>query len=116
MRARYLSRLREPWRALFHIGAHRFGLVGAAEQLLLLDGFSKQRRSWVDGQFVEHALGGADRIRTLARDFARDLEGRRARVVADPRREAVAHGFLRGEDAPGISEVSQDVVTDEACE
>src|SRR6266480_515422 len=30
--------LRKPRRALFHVGAHGLGLVGAAEQLLLLDG------------------------------------------------------------------------------
>ena len=74
-----LPRLRKPRRALFHIGAHGFGLVGAAQQLLLLDGFGEQRRTGIDGQFVQHALGGADRIGTLAGDFARDLEGRSKR-------------------------------------
>src|SRR5690349_21422895 len=34
-----LPRFREPRRALFHIGADGFGLVGAAEQFLLLDRF-----------------------------------------------------------------------------
>src|SRR5262245_43420526 len=35
---KYLPRLRKPRRTLFHIGAHGFGLVGAAKQFLLLDG------------------------------------------------------------------------------
>jgi hypothetical protein len=81
---------------------------------MLLDGFGEQRRTGIDGQIVEHALGGADRVRALAGDLARDLEGRGARVVADPRREAVAHGFLRREDAPGIGEIAQDIVAHEA--
>src|SRR6476619_1148473 len=83
--------LREPRRALFHIGAHGLGLVGAAEQFLLLDGFGQQRRAGIDGQIVQHALRGADRIRALAGDFAGYLESRSTRVVADPRREAIAH-------------------------
>src|SRR4051794_15610429 len=96
------SSLRKPWRALFHIGAHGLGLVGAAEQLLLLDGFGEQRRARIDGQIVQHALGGADCIRALAGDFARNLESGGARIVADPGREAIAHGFLRREDAAGV--------------
>ena len=86
--------------------------LGAAEQLLLLDRFREQRRSRIDGQVVQHALGGADRVRSLARDFAGDLEGRSKRVVADPGRKAIAHGFLAGEDAPGIGEVTQNIVAD----
>ena len=52
---------------------------------MLLDGFGQQRRAGIDGQIVEHALGGADRVRALAGDLARDLEAPRR---ADRRRSA----------------------------
>src|SRR5690349_14364785 len=84
-----LSSIRETRRALVDIGANRFGLVCAADQLLLLDGLCQQRRTWIDRQLVEHALGGADRIGTLAGNFAGDLQGRRARIVANSRCEPV---------------------------
>ena len=75
-------------------------LVGTAHQLLLLDRLGEQRRTGIDGKIVQHALGGADRVRALAGDFARDLEGGGARIVADPRGEAVTQRFLRREDPP----------------
>src|SRR5882672_2052059 len=80
-----LPRLRKPRRALLHVGADGLGLVGAAQQLLLLDGFGKQRRTGIDRQTVEHPLGGADCVRALAGDFARNLKSRGAGIVADPR-------------------------------
>src|SRR6185295_3453214 len=49
-----LPRLRKPRRAFFYVRTHRLGLVGAAEQFLLLDGFGEQRRRWIDGQLVQH--------------------------------------------------------------
>ena len=103
-------------RALFHVGADGFLLVGAAHQLHLFDGFGEQCRAGIDGQIVKHTLGGTDRLGTLAGDLARHLEGRRARVVADPRREAVAHSLLRGENPSRISQLAQDIVTHEAGE
>src|ERR1700730_4526307 len=39
-----LPNIRKPRRALFHIGADGFGLVGTAQQLLLLDRLGQQRR------------------------------------------------------------------------
>jgi len=83
------SNVREARRALVDIGADRLELIGAAHQFHLLDGFGEQRRAGIDGKIVQQTLGGADRVRTLAGDLARDLEGRGARVVADPRRETV---------------------------
>src|SRR5881398_1001624 len=90
--------IREARRALVDIGADRLELIGAAHQFHLLGGFGEQRRAGIDGKVVQQTLGGADRVRTLAGDLARDLEGRGARVVADPRREAVTQGFLRREN------------------
>ena len=80
----------EPRRALVDIGAHRLKLIGSAHQLHLLDGFGEQRRAGIDGQIVQQALGGADRLGAFARDLARDLERGRAGIVADPRRKAIA--------------------------
>src|SRR3954470_16278917 len=37
-----LPRFRKARRTLLHVGAHGLGLVGTAQQLLLLDGFSQQ--------------------------------------------------------------------------
>src|SRR5581483_1194117 len=70
-------------RALLQIGAHRFGLVRAADQLLLLDRLGQQCRARVDREIVEQSLRRADRIGTLAGDLARDVERSRARIVAD---------------------------------
>src|SRR5262245_24809988 len=42
-----LSRFREPRRALVDVGADGLGLVRTADQLLLLDGFGKQRRAGI---------------------------------------------------------------------
>src|SRR6185437_8458023 len=62
-------------RPLIDIGAHGFQLVSAAHQLHLLGGFGQQCRAGIDREIVEHALGGADRIRALAGDLARQFEG-----------------------------------------
>src|SRR6195952_3480621 len=93
-----LSDIRKPRRTLFHVRANRLKLIEAAHQLHLLDGFSEQRRAWIDRQIVEHALGGADRFGALAGDLARDFEGGSARVIANPRGEAIAQRLLRRED------------------
>src|SRR3954451_16928763 len=113
MRSKFLARLRKARRALLDVGAHSLELIGRAHQLHLLHGFGKQRRTWIDGQIVEHALAGTDRIGALARDLAREFEGRSAWIVADARRKAVAQGFLRGEDAPGVGQLAQNIVADE---
>src|SRR5258708_17456092 len=109
-RLRMTSNVGETRRALVDIGADRLELIGFAHQFHLLDGLGKQRRTGVHRQIVEHALGGADRFRTLARDFPGDLEGRGARIVADPGREAVADRLLRRENPPGIGQLAQDIV------
>src|SRR5712671_1744858 len=46
--------------------------------------------------------------------FAGNLKGRGARVVADARGEAVAQSFLRRENPPGIGQLPQNIVADEA--
>src|ERR1700704_3257604 len=97
-----LSHVHKPRRTLFDIGAHRLELIGPAHQFHLLDGFGEQCGARIDGKIVQHALGGADRLRTLARDFTRDLEGGRARVIADPGRKTVTEGVLRGKNPSRI--------------
>src|SRR5271163_2250287 len=74
------SRIGKFRRALFDIGADGLELVGAAEQLLLLDRFGHQRRAGIDGQIVEHAFCGADRVGAFARDLAGGLEGGGERI------------------------------------
>src|SRR5207248_1451895 len=96
--------VRKPRRALLQIGAHCLGLVRAADQLLLLDGFGKQRRARIDREIVEQALRSADCIGALAGDLARNIQRRSPRIVADPRGKSVSHSLLRGEDAAGIGE------------
>jgi hypothetical protein len=44
-----LSGVGKTRRAFFDIGADRLGLIGTAQQLLLLDGFGEQRRTGIDG-------------------------------------------------------------------
>src|ERR1700694_800677 len=100
-----LSDIGEPRRALVDIGAQRLSLIGAAHQSHLLDGFGKQRRAGIDGKIIQQTLGGADRVRTLAGDLPRDLQGCGARVVADPRRKPITQGFLRRENPPGIRQL-----------
>src|SRR3954470_17331277 len=68
MRSVLVRKLR---RALFQIGTDRLGLVRAADQLLLLDGFGEQRGAGIDGEIVEQTLRGTDRIGALAGDLAR---------------------------------------------
>ena len=75
---------------------------------------AEQRRAGIDGKIVQKPLGGADRVWALARDLARHLEGRRARVVADPRREAVTQGLLRRKNPARIGQLAQDVVAHQA--
>src|SRR5437879_10632 len=75
--------VRKPRRALLQIGAHCLGLVRAADQLLLLDGFGKQRRARIDREIVEQALRSADSIGALAGDLARNIQRRSPRIVAD---------------------------------
>src|SRR6185312_14104618 len=102
--------------ALVDDGADRLGLVGAPQQFLLLDGFGEQRRAGIDGQIVQHALGGTDGVGTLASDLACDLKGGGPRIVADPRRKAVTHRFPGGENPTRIGEFAQDIVAHEASE
>jgi len=83
------SNVREPRRTLLDIGADRLELIVAAEQLLLLEGLGQQRRTGIDGQLVQHSLGGTDGVRALAGDFDRHFQRRGARIVADPRGETV---------------------------
>src|SRR5215510_10296817 len=78
------SSLRESWRALFDIGADGLGLVRAADQLLLLDRLRQERRAGIDGEIVQHALGGADGVRVLAGDIACHFQRGCTRVVHDP--------------------------------
>src|SRR5260221_521973 len=104
------SSLPIPRRALFHVGADRLGLVRTAQQLLLLDRLGQQRRAGIDGEIIQHALGGADRVRAFAGDLAGDLKGCRARVVANPRGEPVTQGFLGRKNPPGPGQLAQNMV------
>src|ERR1700722_2510182 len=101
-------------RALFDVGADRLELVGSAHQFHLLDGFGQQRRTGIGGKIVQHAFGGTDRFRALARDLARNFEGGGARGIADPGRQAVTQRLLRRENPPGIGQFAQDIVAHEA--
>src|SRR5882757_481479 len=111
-----LSRLRKARGALFEIGADGFGLVGTAHQLHLLDGLGHQRRTGIDGQIVEHALAGADGVRILAGDLAREFEGRRTRILADTGGEAIAQRLLRRKNPPRVSQLAQNIVAHQARE
>src|SRR6266481_6513309 len=86
--------------SLVDVGADCLGLVRTSDQLLLLDRLGQQRRTGIDGQIVQHPLGGADRVGAFAGDLERDLQGRPTRIVANPGRKAISQRLLGRENSP----------------
>src|SRR5229473_8068098 len=108
---RLRSSVRKARGALVDIGADCFGLVRTSDQLLLFERLGEQRGTGIDGQLVQHPLGGADRVGAFAGDLKRDLQGRPTRIVANPGRKAIVRPFWGRENPPRKGRSAKDVVT-----
>src|SRR5437016_5058979 len=78
------GRVGEPRRALLEVRLHRLDLVRAAHQLALQAFFEREAvAARAEPALLEQLLAGADRVRGLRGDLARQLERAVARRVAE---------------------------------